>query len=115
MHKFEKLNVWQESLVLIRDCYNLIHKLPKDEEKNLHDQLRRAVVSINLNIAEGTGANNDKEFKRFLEISKKSTYEVLAILKIIEHLYKIETKEIDEKVTSFLKQLNSLIKYLRLK
>lgn len=113
MHKFEKLTIWQESLVLIEESYKLIRILPSNEERNLQDQLRRAVVSVSLNIAEGSGANNDKEFKRFLDISRKSTYEVLAILKIIEHLYKIETKELDEKLTQFLKQLSSLIKYLK--
>lgn len=112
MQKFEKLTVWQKSLELVKVIYRLCDKLPKNEERNLIDQIKRAIVSICLNIAEGSGSQNDKEFKRYLFIAKKSLYEVMAILKIIKYLYSIDIELIENQITELLKLLNGLIKYL---
>lgn len=87
MYKFEKLKVWHEILELIKQVYDVIGQLPASERYGLCDQLRRSVVSIALNIAEGCGANGDKEFCSFIRISIKSQYETVAGLKIIESLY----------------------------
>ncbi len=96
MHKFEKLIVWQKTLVLIKSIYLICDLLPSNERNNIVDQIKRAALSIGLNIAEGSGSENDKEFKRFLYIAKKSLFEVIAILKIINFLYKIN---IDEQIS----------------
>ena len=49
---FEKLKVYRKSLEFVREVYNLTRKFPKDELFGLSDQIRRAAVSIVLNIAE---------------------------------------------------------------
>jgi four helix bundle protein len=113
VYKFEKLKVWQESLELIKEVYRLCDKLPKNEERNLIDQIRRATVSINLNIAEGSGSENDVEFKRYLFIAKKSLFEVIAILKVIEKLYNIKIDLVLEKIELLSKLISGLIKYLK--
>lgn len=113
MNKFERLKVWQESLILIRKIYTLSARLPKSEERNLIDQIKRSTVSVSLNIAEGSGAENDKEFKRYLNVAKKSITEVQATLKIIHFLYNIKTEEVETKALEILKMLNGLIKYLK--
>ncbi|TSC97037.1 MAG: S23 ribosomal protein [Candidatus Berkelbacteria bacterium Licking1014_2] len=100
MYQFEKLKVWQESLILVRVTYLLIDKLPKSERFGITDQLRRSVTSICLNIAEGCGSNSRTEFKRFLQIGKKSLYETMAIFKIINTLFPeintdLQIKQID--------------------
>lgn len=95
MHKFEKLIVWQKSLTLIKSIYVICDTLPSNEKNNIIDQIKRAVLSVSLNIAEGSGSENDKEFNRFLHIAKKSLFEVVAILKIINFLYK---KNIDSQI-----------------
>ena len=87
MYKFEKLKVWAEILKLIKLVYNVIDKLPASERYGLADELRRAVISIALNLAERCGASSDKEFRSFIKISIKSQYETVAALKIIENLY----------------------------
>lgn len=87
MYKFEKLKVWTEILKLIKLVYEIIKKLPMSERYGLADQLRRSVVSIALNLAEGCGANSDKEFCSFIKISIKSEYETVAALKIVNNLY----------------------------
>lgn len=96
---FEDLEVYKLALRLIKLSYKLTEKLPRHEEYVLKPQLLRAVTSIALNIAEGKGRNNDKEFARFLRIAIASCYETLTILKILLDLNEIEeedTKEIFE-------------------
>src|SRR3989344_1112851 len=87
MYKFEKLTVWQEGLILSKLCYKILKVLPKTEQYALGDQLRRAAISILLNIAEGSGSESDKEFVRFLYIARKSLFEIVALLKFIESEY----------------------------
>ncbi|MEK7078440.1 MAG: four helix bundle protein [Patescibacteria group bacterium] len=114
MHKFEKLIVWQKTLVLIRSIYLICDSLPSNERNNIVDQIKRAALSISLNIAEGSGSENDKEFKRFLYIARKSLFEVIAILKIINFLYKINiddqiklTDEVGKLMNGFINKLKA--------
>ncbi len=77
MQKFRKLIVWKKAMEFISHIYAITNSYPKHELYGLTDQIRRAAVSIALNIAEGVGAGGDKEFKRFLRISFRSVYEVI--------------------------------------
>lgn len=88
MYKFEKLLVWKEALKLTQICYKISSSLPRLEQSGIGDQLRRASTSILFNIAEGSGSNSDKEFNRYLGLSRKSLFEVIAIMKFIEITYK---------------------------
>ena len=113
MYKFEGLQVLQETLKLATICYNIANNLPNYEQGGLSDQLRRAVSSILFNIAEGSGAESDKEFLRFLHIAKKSLFETISILKFIEHIYKKdELKEIYPNCDIVGKLLSGLIRKL---
>ena len=56
--------------------YDLVGNLPKEERFALGDQLRRAVVSIPSNIAEGFGRDTHKDFAHFLAQARGSLYEV---------------------------------------
>jgi four helix bundle protein len=93
---FENLVAWQKSVVLVEMSYALVKLLPRDEKTVLIDQLRRASTSVPLNIAEGSIGKNPRVYMQFLEIAHRSLYETVAILKIIERLYKINVaKELD--------------------
>lgn len=81
MFKFEDLRVYQESIKLTESVYTLTNKWPRDEIFGLTNQLRRAVVSIALNIAEGS-SRTKKDFRHFLDLSRGSCYESVAILSI---------------------------------
>jgi len=109
MYNFEKLKVWQEAMNLAKMVYNLSKELPKDERFSLVDQLKRAVTSVALNIAEGSG-NNKKVFISFLNIAKRSLYETVTILKLIENLFSIDCKNELEKCDLVGKLLSGLIK-----
>jgi four helix bundle protein len=83
-YKFENLEVWEVSLELADQVYEIVKLLPQSEEFNLKSQLRRAVTSISLNIAEGSTAATNAEQIRFLKISLRSLIEVIACLRLIE-------------------------------
>lgn len=76
MSNYKKLLVWQETLVLIDDVYDVAMGLPDYETFALSNQLRRAVVSIASNIAEGAGRGTLKDYIHFLYNAKGSAYEV---------------------------------------
>jgi len=78
--KFEKLEIWQLSKELAKAIYSLIKTLPKEEQYNLSSQIRRAVTSISLNIAEGSTSQTDPEQLRFLGYAHRSLMEVVACL-----------------------------------
>lgn len=92
MFRFEKLTIYQESLGLIDEVYVLIKKWPSDEKFGLTDQARRAVYSIALNIAEGTSRTR-KDFCHFLDLSRGSCYECVAILEIATRRQYIDKNE----------------------
>jgi four helix bundle protein len=81
-HNFRKLKIYQRSVAFAVEIYKLTKTFPKEELYGLTSQIRRAVTSITLNIAEGSGGSSEKEFKRFLEISLRSDYEVITCIEI---------------------------------
>lgn len=68
--------VWQKAIDLSVEIYKLVKLLPKTETYALSDQMRRAVVSIPSNIAEGQGRNSVKDFVYFLSITRGSQKEL---------------------------------------
>lgn len=86
MHKFRKLQVWQKAMVFVSSIYTMTKKYPRIEQFGLIDQIRRAAVSVPLNIAEGSGSGSDKEFNRFLHIAQRSLYEVITAIEIANQL-----------------------------
>ena len=73
---YKELKVWQKAMDLTVEVYKLVKLLPKEETYALSDQMRRAVVSIPSNIAEGQGRNSDKEFIQFLSFARGSLWEL---------------------------------------
>ncbi|GAB3566120.1 four helix bundle protein [Spirosoma luteolum] len=74
-HNFRERKVWQMARLFVRDVYVASSTFPAEERFGLTSQLRRAVISVPLNIAEGSG-RSDKDFARFLGMSLSSAYEV---------------------------------------
>ncbi|HZW77459.1 MAG TPA: four helix bundle protein [Flavobacteriaceae bacterium] len=76
MHNFRELKIWQRSMDLAEEIYRLTAQFPNEEKWGLRSQLRRTVVSVPSNIAEGAGRNTDGEFKQFLGIANGSASEL---------------------------------------
>lgn len=76
MHNYKELKIWQRAMELATQVYKETKGFPKEELFGLTLQIRRSVVSISSNIAEGAGRNSDKEFANFLSISYGSLCEL---------------------------------------
>ena len=83
---YEELVVWQKAMELVRLVYQATRRFPLDERFALTDQLRRAVVSIPSNIAEGNGRGSNKDYAHFLSIARGSLYETMTQLRIAKDL-----------------------------
>ena len=95
MFNFEKLNTYQKARILVKVVYKLMEKFPQKEEFALKSQLRRAVVSIPSNIAEGMGRISDKEKIHFIEIAYSSLMETYCQLQIATDLQYITNSDFD--------------------
>lgn len=105
---YRKLEIWQEAVSLIKIIYQIIEKLPKSEEFNLKSQLKRAIISVALNIAEGKNRKTAKDFAHFLNLSSASLAEVDAILCICVELGFLEDNlELSDKINVLNRRINS--------
>ena len=95
-YAFENLNAWKESRKLVVAVYQLLDQFPKFEKYALCDQIRRAVVSVPSNIAEGSGRISLKEQLHFYEISYGSLMESYNQLILAADLHYIEEKSLDD-------------------
>ncbi len=85
-HNFHELKVWSRSMDFVTEIYALTQNFPKEEMYGLTSQTRRAATSVALNIAEGSGGSSNAEFIRFLEMARRSVYEVITALEIAQRL-----------------------------
>ena len=116
MSDYKDLNVWKNSIDFVEIVYKIVSSFPREEIYALSDQLKRAVVSIPSNIAEGASRNSNKEFVQFLYIALGSASEVetqLIIAKRLNYIHSIEN-ELNE-LTRIRKMLNSLISSIKRK
>ena len=78
--KHKSLDVYQIAGELVKETYSISLMLPVEERFNMVQQIRRAALSVKLNIAEGSSRKSDTERKRFFEISRGSLVEIDAVL-----------------------------------
>ena len=113
---YTDLDVWKYSRSLVKLVYVQTKLFPKEELYGLTNQIRRSVVSVPSNIAEGIGRQSNKETIHFLYIAKGSLQEVETQLYLsfdLEYISEEELKNILEKVISSKKLLNGFINYYK--
>ena len=66
MKSYKDLEIWQKSVTIVTEIYNLLKRFPKDEKFALSLQIQRAAISIPSNIAEGWGRETTRDYLRFL-------------------------------------------------
>jgi four helix bundle protein len=119
---FEEFEVHKKGVVLTKSIFELLNKKSFDKEFGFKDQIKRAVISITNNIAEGSEYNNNKQFIRYLKIAKGSCAEVRSMLVLARELefcsdkeimesYQL-TIEISQKISNFIKYLESTLEKL---
>ena len=98
-HSFRKLTVWRKAYLFVLSIYKQTQKFPLSESYGLTSQVRRGVVSVLANIAEGSERQHKREFLQFLSIARGSLAEVETYLMLAKDLgYLDEEKfiELDE-------------------
>ena len=105
---YKKLIVWQKAMRLTTGIYRNVKKLPKEELFALSDQMRRAVVSIPSNIAEGCGRQSLNEMSYFLRIASGSASELESQLLICKNLGYLNDEDLNESMPL----LNEIIRML---
>lgn len=112
---YRELIVWQEGIKLAKAIYKLTEKFPKYETYALADQIRRAVVSVPSNIAEGQARKAPGDFSRFLHIALGSLAEVdtqLVLAQEFGYVSKEDVDVMDEQIQGLRKKLYALINSL---
>lgn len=94
MQSYKELIVWQKSIELVTELYNVTEKLPKAEIFGLTSQIRRAAVLIPSNIAEGYARKHRPEYVQFLRVAFGSGAELETHLVIIKNLNFVKDDDI---------------------
>ncbi len=116
MQKYYNLQNYRRAIEFVTELYKFTKELPKSENFGLISQIQRAGVSIPLNIAEGCGSESNKDFKNFLRISLKSTYELKAALEIcyrLKYCAKIRIVKLYQELDEIGAMINGFIKKLK--
>ena len=116
IEKFEDIEAWQKAREITDEIYRVTRKDKFKKDYPLRDQIRRASISIMSNISEGFSRETDKEFIRFLTISKASASEVQSQLYIALDQNYIDKKTFDglyEMLDHCSRQIANLIFYLK--
>ena len=110
-YAFENMRAWQEARKLVVEVYRLLDGFPKFESYALCDQIRRAIVSVPSNLAEGSGRISTKEQMHFYEIAYGSlmeAYNQLIIAADLEYIGNEQLKNIQPQIDVVARMMNGL-------
>ena len=94
--RFQDLKIWQLAIEIADHLFELAESLEANRLYRFAEQLRAAGMSMSNNIAEGSGSDSNKEFKQFLNIARRSTFENANILIILRRRSLMTEERLDE-------------------
>ena len=106
--RFQNLKIWQLAIEIANELFDLADELEKKKLYRFAEQLRGAGMSMSNNIAEGSGSTSKKEFKQFLNVARRSTFENANIL----ILFRKRELITQESLNRFLDQLDHLCRQI---
>jgi len=109
----QRLDIYEISRQFGLECYRLTKKLPAEEKFGMITQIRRAALSVHLNIAEGASRKSETERKRYYEVARGSVIEMDASLDIagdLDYLKIIQTDTLAKSMVNCFKMLTGMIK-----
>lgn len=112
IQSYKELVVWQKSIILVKEIYKITKHYPKAELFALVSQIRRAVISIPSNIAEGYGRRSHKEYLQFYSIAYGSALEVetqLILSKELNFITQAEFNQAASVLTEVIKMLYVMV------
>ncbi len=110
---YKDLNIWKQSIELVKNIYEVSNKFPKEELFVLTSQLRRTAISIPSNIAEGFTRFHNKEYRQFLYIALGSCAELetqMIIVNYLKYLDENKFNDIINELEIICKMISNLIK-----
>lgn len=113
-YSYKQLDVYKESKALVKIVYGVLKKFPREEQYALCDQLRRAVISVPSNLAEGTGRTSPKDQAHFLEMAFGSLMEVDCQLDIAHELGYMSGEDLN-KVNTQIRRVAAMLSGMRRK
>ena len=111
-----KIPIYLENRNLVKECYKALKKFPPEEKFALAQQIRRAVISVHLNVAEGASKSSGAERKRYYEIARSSLVEVDAAFDVAEdqnYCKKEELQNLGNSILTCFRQLSLIINSLK--
>jgi len=106
--RFQDLRIWQLAIEIANELFDIADDLEKKKLYRFADQLRGGGMSMSNNIAEGSGSSSKKDFKQFLNIARRSTFENANILILLQKRSLLSEESLD----SMLKKLDALCRQI---
>ena len=106
--RFESMQIWQRAADLSGVCFRLAEALDKRRFFRFAEQLRSATLSISNNIAEGSGSASDADFANYLNIARRSVFEVANMLLLFTREGYFAAAETEPVVTELAEQSRML-------
>lgn len=116
MHNYKELEIWKNSILFCPRIYKITDDFPDSEKFGLISQLKRAVISIPSNIAEGSAKSSDKHFVVFLENSLGSCYEIETQLLVsyeLKYISKPDYETLTKELLTIIKMIIKFINFLK--
>ena len=106
--RFQDLRIWQLAIEIANELFDIADELEQKRLCRFADQLRGSGMSMSNNIAEGSGSSSRKEFRHFLNYARRSTFENVNIVILLEMRKLITEKVLDR----LLDRLDSLCRQI---
>lgn len=108
--RFQDLRIWKLAIEIANELFDIADELDGKRLYRFADQLRGSGMSMSNNVSEGSGSSSSKEFRRFLDIARRSTYENANIVILLEMRKLITNKTMDslvDRLDSLCRQITS--------
>ena len=106
--RFQDLKIWQLAMEIADELFDIADQLEERKLYRFADQIRGSGMSMTNNIAEGSGSLSRKEFRQFLNVARRSTFENANIVILLQRRNLITVEELD----SLLTKLDSLCRQI---
>ena len=116
MKNFKQLMIWQKGMEIWKETYDVTRLLPESERFGLVSQMNRASVSIPTNVAEGASRDSQKDFKRFLQMSLGSSFELetfISGVKMLGFIEETKSEKLSDLIEEEQKMLMAFMKKLK--
>lgn len=114
--RFQDLKIWQLAIEIANELFDIADELEKKKLFRFAEQLRASGLSMSNNIAEGSGSDSKKDFSKFLNIARRSTFEnanVVIILRMRKLISEQTQDRLLDRLDRLCRQITSFQKTLK--